>query len=152
MLRSRCITSMSSFDLKPLLFCTWPSSNSGAWLHKKWCLVLTITTSAPFINCWEMTQVPKKLLVLGGTGFVGREICRRAVKVGLKVTSLRYIFDFRQFPGYKCAYFFYSRRGRIPTTHLSADDVVSRVCCDRERFCIGHLGESRRLAERKCHS
>jgi len=30
----------------------------------------------------------KKLLVLGGTGFVGREVCKRAIDAGFEVTSL----------------------------------------------------------------
>lgn len=46
----------------------------------------------------------RKLLVLGGTGFIGREICRRAIQLGFQVTSL-------------------SRRGRISGSYLTAEDV-----------------------------
>jgi nucleoside-diphosphate-sugar epimerase len=33
----------------------------------------------------------KKLVVLGGTGFVGRRICARALQAGWRVTSLSYV-------------------------------------------------------------
>lgn len=48
----------------------------------------------------------KKLLILGGTGFIGREICRKAIQHGFEVTSL-------------------SRRGRISGAYLTTDDVRS---------------------------
>ena len=35
-----------------------------------------------------VTTTPPRLLVAGGTGFVGREICREAVNRGWSVTSL----------------------------------------------------------------
>mmetsp|Transcript_12441 Transcript_12441/g.38356 ORF Transcript_12441/g.38356 Transcript_12441/m.38356 type:complete len:282 (-) Transcript_12441:23-868(-) len=51
-------------------------------------------------------QPPKKLAVLGGSGYVGREVCRRAVARGWEVTSL-------------------SRRGLNPEPGDAALDLVS---------------------------
>jgi len=51
------------------------------------------------------TTGPKRLLVIGGNGFVGREVCKYAVQNGFKVTSL-------------------SRRGECP---LPNDEWLSQV-------------------------
>merc|ERR1719155_110325 len=55
--------------------------------------------------------VPKKLAVLGGSGYVGREVCRRAVARGWEVTSL-------------------SRRGANPEPGDAALDLVAWTAGD----------------------
>ena len=35
-----------------------------------------------------MAKIKKKMLVIGGTGYVGKNICKRAVSIGLKVDSI----------------------------------------------------------------
>jgi len=53
----------------------------------------------------QLAPVANKLLVIGGNGFVGREVCKNAVKAGYKVTSL-------------------SRRGECPKP---GDELLSQV-------------------------
>lgn len=59
----------------------------------------------------SLTAPPKRLLVCGGSGFLGREVCRSAVARGWAVTSL-------------------SRRGVNPEPGCSALDEVSWVAGD----------------------
>ena len=66
-----------------------------------------------------VTPTPPRLLVAGGTGFVGREICREAVNRGWSVTSL-------------------SRRGSNPEPGSALDSV---------EYVAGDAGDATLLAK-----
>ena len=67
--------------------------------------VLLLASSADALISPMMQAKPQKLLVIGGNGFVGRQVCKAAVQSGLEVTSL-------------------SRRGQCPDPN---DEYLSQV-------------------------
>ncbi|KAJ8608492.1 hypothetical protein CTAYLR_005734 [Chrysophaeum taylorii] len=76
-------------------------------------MLLLVAVGSAFrlpIRC-SMDASPKKLLVLGGTGYVGREVVRRGVRRGYDVTSL-------------------SRRGENPQAGDPVMDAVTWIAGD----------------------
>ena len=76
-------------------------------------------------------QPPKKLAVLGGSGYVGREVCRRAVARGWEVTSL-------------------SRRGLNPEPGDAVGGRAAHPSFARTRRGRGGAAASRDAASRGC--